>query len=72
LLKTLSIQPTYYIPQDSAKLLVALNRNSLWYRRLMAAGFTTDEEIAHAISTYTGAETLNPYAWSSATQQDLI
>jgi hypothetical protein len=32
----------------------------------MRAGFTSDEEIAHAIATYTGAEILNPYAWASA------
>jgi hypothetical protein len=38
----------------------------------MRAGFTSDEEIAHAIATYTGAEILNPYAWASAAQQDLI
>lgn len=71
-LKSLQPAVTYYINRDVAKILIALNRNSIWYPRLVASGLTTDEEIAHAIATYTGAEILNPYAWASAAQQDLI
>ena len=71
-LKTLQTSPTYHINRDVAKILIALNRNSLWYGRLMRAGFTSNEEIAHAIATYTGAELLNPYAWTSTAQQNLV